>query len=208
MLLRPKHLLEITQTFAISMTVGAFFALDTNTTFGLWAHWALIVLALLILSLISWYVYRDMARERRYVLQGENIKDYLPCGFGKSDDPDDESGEILVNLDPQWKLIGKLGSLGRSGAYLANIRYKCLKELDAGGFVFKLYTGSGTIAEYYIDLKEYPINHFAYKDVIFDYDGISDIHFEFAPDENARIDRILGFDRLEAYYLPNKIIDR
>ena len=208
MTIYPKLLLQLGGSFTVSVTAGSLFAVPTSTLIGVWIQGALIIFSILALSSISWLSYKILMRQKRFVLQGEEIENYEACGFGEKDDPLDESGKILVNLRPQWNLVGSLESLGAQGFYLANIRYKRLKEMDGGRIEFKLRTAGKIIAKNPIDLDQVPLDRFVYTDIIFEHDGKSKVEFLLEPNDQAKVKEILGFDRLEAYFLPKAKIVR
>lgn len=204
--LDAKKLISLTVTFASSVTAGALFAVDTSTNWGFILHLSLIIMSLLSLTMVSLYIYRQLIKQKRYILQGEDIDNYERCGFGKKDDPKDETGTIIVNLRERWKLVGNVGPLGVLGTYLANIRFKKLVNSDNGHFSFTIFTNENNSITTEISLSDLPFDEFAYLDVLFDYDGTSNIKFAFEPDNETNIKEVVGFDRLEAYLLPKAAI--
>ena len=157
------------------------------------------VFVALFIALYKLYKARNL---RSFTMQGEDIENFEGCGFGKEDDPEDETGRTIVNYRVSWRLHGRLRRLGRKGRYLANIRFKKLADTQTGEFVFSVKVGHNEKGESSIALSDLPLLQYQYLDMQFDYDGLSNVDFSVHPVGGADTPRVIGVDRFECYLLP------
>lgn len=195
-------------SFVLAVAAGALFAVDTHSPAGFWIHSLLIAVAFVSLGLAIFYLYRELVSHRRFTIQGEHIPGYEACGFGRKDDPQDETGCSIVNLRKQWRLSGKIGTLGRAGSYLINLRFKMLRHVPNGSFKMSVCQADRVYATRSLSTEDIPLNEYTYVDLLFDYDGASEVVFVFEPDAAATVSDLVSVDRIEAYHLPKANISR
>lgn len=199
---RLRGHLQVVLTSALGSFIAAALLYTAQRTLGLAPTILAPALAFLVLlTLLSW-LYREM-NHRRYTLQGEDVEDFEGCGFGKEDDPVDESGESIVNYRRSGLLRGRLPRLGRPGQYLANMRFKKLVDSDDGEFILALRVGDrGKEISSSISLSRLPFLQYQYLDLQFYYDGISTVELLVRPAGRADRPRVIGVDRFDCYWLP------